>query len=296
MVRIEYDKSLNIQDAFDDIVRQYEGARDSKYKRIIEKNKEDIKKELEEAEAKYLVCAEFNKLHTLSERENIFDLDKSTMNYFFDQKYNKSTFIPFLNYHTCPICNGPEADTIDHVLPKGRFTQYTLTPCNLVPICDRCNKRKGAYVSIIAKENPLHPYFDDINFMNFLEGKIDVNKNETKVYIGIQRNKNNSKNSHEILERERHYHNYFKVYHMYKTYNAFSVRAIHELIRTFSNFKYKLTDGIIEEQIYSEYKDLSSKNFSNINEAYIKRLVFETLYSNLSDKLISSIKNMVISR
>lgn len=58
----------------------------------------------------------------------------------------------------CPIC-GQYYDkmTLDHVLPKSEYTQYTVTPINLVPMCLNCNHRKG------TSNISFHPYFQNLS-------------------------------------------------------------------------------------------------------------------------------------
>ena len=244
MEQISFDRSLKVKDVLDDIIQQYK--KNSKYISVIKENEVAIYEKLNFLESKYLTFAEYNKLNRLQGRKDIFGLDKSAMNYLFDNKYNKDIFIPVLDYHTCPICDGPEANTVDHVLPKGKFIQYTLTPCNLVPICDRCNKRKGEYVSKQKTKNPFHPYFDDVNFKKYLEARlVFTDSNEIRVFIGIKKKKSDETDENMISERLRYYNNYFNIYKMYKTYNAIAQREISLFIEDLSYFKNNLTDKLI---------------------------------------------------
>ncbi|WP_322547342.1 hypothetical protein [Stenotrophomonas geniculata] len=64
---------------------------------------------------------------------------------------------------TCTMCGSPNCGTLDHVLPKAIYPEFSLFSANLVPACLCNNKRKDIYRGK-AGERVLHPYFD--SFMN----------------------------------------------------------------------------------------------------------------------------------
>jgi ribosomal protein L32 len=62
----------------------------------------------------------------------------------------------------CPACGeSGRPNTLDHYLPKDEYPHFCITPHNLFPMCDACQKEKGIKTGDHA--NPrffLHPYFD----------------------------------------------------------------------------------------------------------------------------------------
>ncbi|PZR14335.1 MAG: hypothetical protein DI539_18965 [Flavobacterium psychrophilum] len=72
----------------------------------------------------------------------------------------------------CPYCNHRPADTLDHFLPKANFPIYSITPINLLPACTQCNKGKLVSIPTRASEHTLHPYFDNIEGIQWLECEI----------------------------------------------------------------------------------------------------------------------------
>ena len=72
----------------------------------------------------------------------------------------------------CPYCNHRIADTLDHFLPKANFPIYSITPINLVPACTQCNKGKLVSIPTRPAEHTLHPYYDDIEAIQWLECEI----------------------------------------------------------------------------------------------------------------------------
>ncbi|WP_129586244.1 hypothetical protein [Sphingomonas montana] len=62
----------------------------------------------------------------------------------------------------CPACGSPGVpDTLDHYLPKGRFPHFAVTPINLAPMCDPCQRKKGEKTGgVDAARYFIHPYLD----------------------------------------------------------------------------------------------------------------------------------------
>jgi 5-methylcytosine-specific restriction endonuclease McrA len=72
----------------------------------------------------------------------------------------------------CPLCAHRIASTLDHHLPKAHHPALAVAPLNLVPACSDCNKSKLAYLATSSSEEPLHPYFDDIDGDTWLRAEV----------------------------------------------------------------------------------------------------------------------------
>jgi hypothetical protein len=73
----------------------------------------------------------------------------------------------------CPLCAQREVTTLDHHLNKADFPVLAVTPYNLVPSCQDCNKAKLAYHPNKSEEETLHPYYDKIENDLWLEAIVD---------------------------------------------------------------------------------------------------------------------------
>jgi hypothetical protein len=73
----------------------------------------------------------------------------------------------------CPLCNLGEASTLDHHLPKTRHPILSVTPDNLVPACDACQRRKGSRFPDVAERQTLHPYFDTFHTERWLFARVE---------------------------------------------------------------------------------------------------------------------------
>jgi 5-methylcytosine-specific restriction endonuclease McrA len=69
----------------------------------------------------------------------------------------------------CPLCGLREATTLDHYLPKADYPRLAVVPINLVPACKDCNTLKLTSYPTDEFEEPIHPYFDDIENIDWLK-------------------------------------------------------------------------------------------------------------------------------
>jgi hypothetical protein len=62
----------------------------------------------------------------------------------------------------CPSCGeSGRPNTLDHYLPKYRYPHFCVTPINLFPMCDACQREKAEKTGDAAAPRFfLHPYFD----------------------------------------------------------------------------------------------------------------------------------------
>ncbi|MGM0867349.1 MAG: HNH endonuclease [Bacillota bacterium] len=76
-------------------------------------------------------------------------------------------------YNLCPYCSHREVKTVDHFLPKSHFALYAVTPVNLLPSCSDCNKDKLDDYNLEEGKMLIHPYFDDIRSVDWLQCSVD---------------------------------------------------------------------------------------------------------------------------
>lgn len=75
----------------------------------------------------------------------------------------------------CSMCGGFGSGSLDHVLPKEQYPEFSIFLRNLVPVCT-CNSIKS---ELVKGRNPseriLHPYFDELLSDRILIAKFDGN-------------------------------------------------------------------------------------------------------------------------
>jgi len=74
----------------------------------------------------------------------------------------------------CPMCGSMGTGTLDHLLPKAKYPQFSILSINLVPACHTCNNKRGEALTGRGGERVLHPYFD-----NCLKGRVVISKIES---------------------------------------------------------------------------------------------------------------------
>lgn len=89
----------------------------------------------------------------------------------YDKKFSEKNFPAGRKYYNkiraasngkCAICEIGEASSLDHYLPKAQYPLLCVTPANLVPQCQSCNKNKGIFFEKKEDQMLLHPYFDNL--------------------------------------------------------------------------------------------------------------------------------------
>ena len=75
-------------------------------------------------------------------------------------------------YDICPMCGHRIVTNLDHYLPKARYPRLSVVPVNLVPCCSDCNKTKLHSVASNSDEETLHPYYDNIDNVMWLQSEV----------------------------------------------------------------------------------------------------------------------------
>ncbi len=68
----------------------------------------------------------------------------------------------------CPYCGQRVVSTLDHYLPKARYSSLVVTPMNLIPLCFECNKTKSDSRPTCAEDQHPHPYVEDFDDASWL--------------------------------------------------------------------------------------------------------------------------------
>jgi hypothetical protein len=72
----------------------------------------------------------------------------------------------------CPLCGRGSVYTLDHHLPKAVYPDLAITPANLIPSCQDCNKNKTQVAPQTRAEETLHPYFDNVDGEIWLRARV----------------------------------------------------------------------------------------------------------------------------
>ena len=91
----------------------------------------------------------------------------------------------------CPICGIRECNEMDHYIPRSLMPEYSVHLTNLIPLCHRCNHKKGdkwlngdgqrmifnAYFDAMPEANPVRWYISISDIDGFPQMNTDYNPN-----------------------------------------------------------------------------------------------------------------------
>ena len=78
-------------------------------------------------------------------------------------------------FSICPYCNVSRAVSLDHVLPREFYPEFSVLAQNLVPACTGCNRKKASACYKSTGNNLMHPYYDLIPTDPILFVEVTVN-------------------------------------------------------------------------------------------------------------------------
>lgn len=122
----------------------------------------------------------------------------------------------------CPLCSQRVVSTLDHYLPKAYFPSLGVSPFNLIPACQDCNKTKGESIPSCSEEETLHPYYDDVESFVWVKAKI-----RESIPVTIEFYVEPPEDCSRILaERMRHHFKIFKLAALYASHAAEELASI----------------------------------------------------------------------
>ncbi len=88
-------------------------------------------------------------------------------------------------YHNkCPYCVLSEPNTLEHILPKGKYPEYAVHVHNLIPCCSKCNMHKGEAVKDTETGLPhtLNFYYHNPEEFHFLQVECSIDSNNQPLF------------------------------------------------------------------------------------------------------------------
>jgi hypothetical protein len=136
---------------------------------------------LNTSEATFINAAKTNTLHQFPATAGVGVISRSQMIWLYNNKmaHAKSPGRAMYDeikmaapFGRCPLCGRGSVYTLDHHLPKAAYPDLCITPANLIPACQDCNKNKTQVAPQTCVEETLHPYFDNVDGDIWLRARI----------------------------------------------------------------------------------------------------------------------------
>jgi hypothetical protein len=122
-------------------------------------------------------------------------------------------------YGRCPLCGERTVSSLDHHLPKAKYPALAVVPTNLIPACAECNKVKLDAAPSSPEEQTLHPYYDNVDSIRWLEAFLnEVRPRYLSFFVG-------SPSGMDALTRERLVH-HFRVFRLAELYASHAAEEL----------------------------------------------------------------------
>lgn len=208
-------------------------VRDADLKRRLQSCSEEIGEAAEEFNQK----AALAELHTIEAKDNVanavsVDEMKKVYTGRMAKKlapgriyYDRIMALP--EHGRCPLCSQRVVSTLDHHLPKAHFPSLAVSPLNLIPSCQDCNKTKSEEIPRNSEQETLHPYYDDVESFSWVKAKL-----EESIPVVVEFYVDPPQNCDGVLkERLKHHFRTFELSALYSSHAAEELASIEYIAR-----------------------------------------------------------------
>ena len=172
--------------------------------------------------------------------------------------------------NTCQNCTINEINSLDHIVPKDEFPEFSVNPRNLFPSCTKCNGHKN----VIWRENNksvfLNLYLDNLPEEQYLFCYPTIDDDKITLKFSIENRNGIEQNLFELIN------NHYTRLHLPKRFRKNSHDIIYELCKEIKKYK----DKISKEELLKTIKEdiLEEKKYYGFN--YWKAIIKETLIND----------------
>lgn len=190
----------------------------------------------------------------------------------------------------CPYCGNEKIEEIDHYIPEKDYPEFILYPNNLIPSCNKCNKKKSnTFIDSKHERQFINFYYDNIDNIGFLSVKIDFDpvdiKKTTKVTYITDYSKIPDRYLRQIVEK------HFIHLNLIHRYEDAASNEISELFEMLQNQDNKNADHIkiIGDGVIRGHKNTRLKKMGQDDWKYL--LYEELIKIGYIDELIKYVCN-----
>lgn len=174
--------------------------------------------------------------------------------------------------NTCQNCSINSINTLDHILPKATFPEFSVNPKNLFPCCSECNSYKQSSIEDDNKGRFLNLYIDKLPDKQYLYVDIKVNKNKELDFHYFLKNPKDQIPNDLFSNIEFHYEK-LRLLHRFRLH---SIEYISEL----DNKIYEFIKLLPLSSIISSLNDVNEKNKNAYGRNHWKYILESALLNN----------------
>jgi 5-methylcytosine-specific restriction endonuclease McrA len=172
--------------------------------------------------------------------------------------------------NTCQYCTIAPVGSLDHIVPKDTYPEFSVNPKNLIPACTTCNSHKNENWKENNKTIFLNLYIDILPSEQYLFVSLDLSANNIQPTFELQNVNNIDSDIFELLE------NHYSRLNLFKRFKKESHKIISELTNLISASINLLDRDQIKELVLSKI-DADKAIFGN---NYYKSILEESLINN----------------
>lgn len=232
---------------------------------------------------------------TVKQMEGIFKYCMSDSHSYKDRLYS-------LTPDRCPICDkrwGFHDKNLDHVLPKSKFPQFAITPCNLVTTCWTCNKRKHYGYGKDESTGVFNAYFHRVSLAKYIKCYIYASRGDIVVNVHLT-----SFDESEIQDENQYLRLKYWFERLYNLDQMYNINVGNNILKLIDEFaRSDISERLISEEFlrkdfqtnYDEYK---RSDFSDglISDEFLIFIMYDSLANKSPNELISIIKENILAR
>lgn len=272
---------FSLKDVYPSCISHYKDPNKEKLmKSIAPKLLEDEKRYLDRMKNQKLYLEQKNQTHNKKiKAKDLIDLYKrKLLNKDYDiRKYYDAIRI---SSKVCPFCGKRQTSTVDHFLAKAVYTNFTVTPINLIPCCKDCNTNKNAADFTEKEKVFFHPYEEDTDSFSWLIAKISVKSKELIFDFSVT-NQDIDEITYQRMDNQ---------FNLLKLKNFYSEEANIKFNRTKEFYKLLISHKNGIEALKSHF--LTEQIKYSMNESYINSFeyVYYTTLIEYFDVLLTALK------
>lgn len=171
----------------------------------------------------------------------------------------------------CPYCQLEIVGTLDHILPKTPFPEYSTMPWNLIPCCATCNSKKDDdWLDEHNQRCFINFYIDDIPPVQYFYADVSVVNGEIDIKYNLRFPAGYASTLRARIE------NHYKKLDLLKRYLENSDDVLEELRSVIRNYAHGVPDGEIITSINNTCKDMQVLFGENYWKAVLERACVNT--------------------
>lgn len=185
-------------------------------------------------------------------------------------KNNITTVLDNRAMNTCQYCTLAPVGSLDHIVPKDEFSEFSVNPKNLLPACTTCNSHKSENWKENNKTIFLNLYTDILPSDQYLFVDLVISANNVQPTFELRNVNNINSDFFELLE------NHYSRLHLPQRFKNESNKIISELTNLISAGSHLLDENQIKQLVLTKINE-DKVVFGN---NYYKSILEEALINN----------------